>query len=93
MGAPRAVHVPTLRTIDFPNMSFGEDYAVGLQMTRRYRIGRIYDSLYWCRRWEDNTDHAMSLETSNRFAAYKDRLRTIEIAARQRLQQERSRQA
>ena len=93
LGAPRAFHVPTLRTIDFPNISFGEDYAVGLQMTRRYRIGRIYDSLYWCRRWEDNTDHAPSLETSNRFVAYKDRLRTIEIAARQRLQQERSRKA
>jgi hypothetical protein len=93
LGAPRAFHVPTLRAIGFPNMSFGEDYAVGLQMTRRYRIGRIYDSLYWCRRWEDNTDHAPSLETSNRFAAYKDRLRTIEIAARQRLQQQRSRNA
>lgn len=92
LGAPRAFHVPTLRSIGFPNISFGEDYAVGLQMTRKYRIGRIYDSLYWCRRWEDNTDHLPSLEAKNRFVAYKDRLRTIEITARQRLQQERSQQ-
>ncbi|RIK82340.1 MAG: glycosyl transferase [Planctomycetota bacterium] len=82
LGAPRAFHVPTLRSIGFPNVSFGEDYAVALQITRRYPIGRIYDSLYWCRRWEDNTDHALSLETKNRYAAYKDRLRSIEIAAR-----------
>lgn len=93
LGAPRAFHVPTVRTINFPNMSFGEDYAVGLRLCRRYRIGRIYDSLYWCRRWEDNTDHKPTLEASNRFAAYKDRLRTIEIAARQRLQQQQSRKA
>ena len=72
LGAPRAFHVPTLRTIGFPNVSYGEDYAVALQLTRRYRIGRIYDSLYWCRRWEDNTDHQLSLETRNRYAFYKD---------------------
>jgi hypothetical protein len=83
LGAPRAFHVPTLRTIGFPNVSFGEDYAVVLQLSRRYPLGRIYDSLYWCRRWEDNTDHALSLETRNRYALYKDRLRSIEIAASQ----------
>lgn len=87
LGAPRAFHVPTLRTIGFPNTSYGEDYAVAVQLSRRYPIGRIYDSLYWCRRWEDNTDHALPLETKNRYALYKDRLRTLEIAARQALAQ------
>ncbi|MBX3433191.1 MAG: glycosyltransferase family 2 protein [Pirellulales bacterium] len=82
LGAPRAFHVPTLRTIGFPNVSFGEDYAVALRMSRQYPIGRIYDSLYWCRRWEGNTDHALPLETQNRYASYKDRVRTIELAAR-----------
>lgn len=83
LGAPRAFHVPTLRTIGFPNVSFGEDYAVMLRLSRQYPLGRIYDSLYWCRRWEGNTDHALPLETRNRYAFYKDRLRSIEIAARQ----------
>ncbi len=83
LGAPRAFHVPTLRTIGFPNVSFGEDYAVALRLSREYPLGRIYDSLYWCRRWEGNTDHALPLETQNRYANYKDRLRSIEIAARQ----------
>jgi len=85
LGAPRAFHVPTLRTIGFPNASYGEDYAVAVQLTRRYPLGRIYDSLYWCRRWEDNTDHDLPLETKNRYALYKDRLRSLEIAARQAL--------
>ena len=83
LGAPRAFHVPTLREIGFPNVSYGEDYAVAIQLSRRYPVGRIYDSLYWCRRWEDNTDHALPLETKNRYAVYKDRLRSVEIAARQ----------
>jgi hypothetical protein len=83
LGAPRAFHVPTLRKIGFPNVSFGEDYAVALRMSREYPLGRIYDSLYWCRRWEGNTDHALPLETQNRYTFYKDRLRSIEIAARQ----------
>lgn len=87
LGAPRAFHVPTLRAIGFPNVSFGEDYAVALRLSRQYPLGRIYDSLYWCRRWEGNTDHALPLETRNRYAAYKDRLRSIEIAARQQAQQ------
>ncbi len=85
LGAPRAFHVPTLRQFGFPNTSYGEDYAVMIRLCREYRIGRIYDSLYWCRRWEGNSDHALPLETQNRYAFYKDRLRTIEIAARQQL--------
>jgi glycosyltransferase involved in cell wall biosynthesis len=84
LGAPRAFHVPTLRKMGFPNVSFGEDYAVALRVSREYAIGRIYDSLYWCRRWEGNSDHALPLETQNRYAFYKDRLRSIEIAARQK---------
>jgi glycosyltransferase involved in cell wall biosynthesis len=89
LGAPRAFHVPTLRTIGFPNVSYGEDYAVMLRLSRTYRLGRIFDSLYWCRRWEGNTDSALPLETSNRYAVYKDRLRSLEIAARQRLNEAR----
>lgn len=83
LGAPRAFHVPTLRTIGFPNVSFGEDYAVALRVSRQYKLGRIYSSLYWCRRWEGNTDHQLPLETRNRYAYYKDQLRSIEITARQ----------
>lgn len=83
LGAPRAFHTPTLRTIGFPNVSYGEDYAVALRLCRSYRVARIYDSLYWCRRWEDNTDSALPLETKNRYDRYKDGLRTAEIAARQ----------
>lgn len=85
LGAPRAYHVPTLRTIGFPNASYGEDYAVVVRLSREWRLGRIYESLYWCRRWEGNTDSALPLETSNRYSAYKDRLRTLEIAARKSL--------
>ncbi len=82
MGAPRAYHVPTLRQFGFPNVSYGEDYAVVLRLCRSYPVGRIYDSLYWCRRWEENSDSALAPETANRYDVYKDRLRTIEIAAR-----------
>lgn len=85
LGAPRAYHVPTLRTIGFPNVSFGEDYAVVLRLCREWRVGRIFDSLYWCRRWEGNTDSALPLETSNRYHTFKDRVRSIELAARQAL--------
>ena len=85
-GAPRAYHVPTLRTVGFPNVSYGEDYAVVLTLSRRHRLARIYDNLYWCRRWEGNSDSALSLEVSNRYALYKDRLRTLEIAARRKTQ-------
>jgi hypothetical protein len=85
LGAPRAFHVPTLRQFGFPNASYGEDYAVMIRISREYPIGRIYDSLYWCRRWEGNSDHALPIETQNRYALYKDRLRSIELAARQQL--------
>ena len=85
LGAPRAYHVPTLRQTGFPNVSYGEDYAVVLRLSRSYRVGRIYDSLYWCRRWEGNTDSALSLEMKNRYDVYKDRLRSLEIAARRQL--------
>jgi len=84
LGAPRAFHAPTLRAVGFPNVSYGEDYAAVVQLCRKYPLGRIYDSLYWCRRWEENSDSALSLQVSNRYHAYKDSIRTIEIAARQK---------
>jgi len=84
LGAPRAFDTSVLRQIGFPNVSYGEDYAVALRISRDYEIGRIYDSVYLCRRWEGNTDSALPIETLNRYDAYKDRLRTIEIDARHR---------
>jgi len=84
LGAPRAFDVTVLRRIGLPNTSYGEDYAVALRVSREYEIGRIYDSLYFARRWADNSDSALPLATMNRYDAYKDRLRTIEILARQR---------
>jgi len=83
MGAPRAFDTSVLRRIGFPNVSYGEDYAVALRLTRDYKIGRIYESLYLCRRWSDNTDAALSIEKQNRNDYYKDKLRTMEIKARQ----------
>jgi GT2 family glycosyltransferase len=83
LGAPRAFDTAVLRRIGFPNVSYGEDYAVALRISRDYEIGRIYDSVYLCRRWEGNTDSALPLETANRYDAYKDWLRTVEIRARQ----------
>jgi GT2 family glycosyltransferase len=85
LGAPRAFDTTILRGIGFPNVGYGEDYAVALRLSREFRIGRIYDSIYLCRRWEGNTDAALSVEQANRNDAYKDRLRTIEIRARRRL--------
>jgi hypothetical protein len=85
LGAPRAFDTAILRGIGFPNVGYGEDYAVALRLSREYRIGRIYESLYLCRRWEGNTDAALSVEQANRNDAYKDRLRTIEIQARRRM--------
>jgi hypothetical protein len=82
LGAPRAYHVPTLRKSGFPNVSYGEDYAAVLRLSRSYPVGRIYDSLYWCRRWEENSDSGLPPETANRYDFYKDRLRTIEHCAR-----------
>jgi glycosyltransferase involved in cell wall biosynthesis len=83
LGAPRAFDVTALRRIGLPNTSYGEDYAVALRVSREYEIGRIYDSLYFARRWSGNSDSALPLMTANRYDAYKDRLRTIEILARQ----------
>ncbi len=85
LGAPRAFFVPVLRNIGFPNTSYGEDYAVGLAISRQYRIGRIYDNLYLCRRWNGNSDAALSIEKQNTNNNYKDWVRTRELAARQRL--------
>jgi hypothetical protein len=90
LGAPRAFDVEILRRIGFPNVSYGEDYAVALRISREFEIGRIYDSVYLCRRWEGNTDSALPLETANRYDAYKDSLRTTEIRARQALNAVRS---
>lgn len=87
LGAPRAFFTPLLRQIQFPNTSYGEDYALGLIFSRRYRIGRIYDELYLCRRWEGNSDAALSIEKVNANNVYKDRLRTLEISARRRMLQ------
>jgi glycosyltransferase involved in cell wall biosynthesis len=84
LGAPRAFDVTVLRRIGLPNTSYGEDYAVALRVSREYEIGRIYDSLYFARRWSGNSDSALPLATMNRYDVYKDRLRTIEILARQR---------
>ena len=83
LGAPRAFFTPLLRQVLFPNTSYGEDYAMGLAFSRRYRIGRIYDELYLCRRWGGNSDAALSVERVNANNSYKDQLRTIEISARQ----------
>jgi len=82
LGAPRAFDTPVLRRIGFPNISYAEDYAVALRMSRDYEIGRIYDSVYLCRRWEGNTDSALPIEMANRYDAYKDWLRTVEMRAR-----------
>ena len=85
LGAPRAFFTPLARQIKFPNTSYGEDYAMGLAFSRRYRIGRIYDELYLCRRWEGNSDAALSIEKINANNIYKDQLRSLEISARQQL--------
>ena len=87
LGAPRAFFTPLVRQIQFPNTSYGEDYALGLAFSHRYRIGRIYDELYLCRRWGGNSDAALSVERVNANNLYKDRLRTMELKARQQMLQ------
>ena len=82
LGAPRAFYTPVARGIGFPDVSYGEDYAMGLAISRRYRIGRIYDSLYLCRRWTGNTDHGLSRDRINANNSYKDWVRTMELRAR-----------
>ncbi len=84
LGAPRAFFTPLVREIGFPNTSYGEDYALGLAFSRNYRIGRIYDELYLCRRWGGNSDAALSIDRVNANNTYKDQLRTMEIIARQK---------
>lgn len=86
-GAPRAFYVPALRRFWFPNVSYGEDYAVGLRISRHYEIGRIYESIYLARRWEGNSDARLDAAAASRNDQYKDRLRTIEILARKRMNQ------
>ena len=87
LGAPRAFFTPLVRQIGFPNTSYGEDYALGLIFSRNYRIGRIFTELYLCRRWGGNSDAALSIDKINANNLYKDRLRTLEILARQQMLQ------
>lgn len=88
LGAPRAFYTPILRTINFPTTKYGEDYAVGLRICRDYKIGRIYDVIYNCRRWEGNSDAALDIEKVNANNTYKDRIRTWELMARIRKNQQ-----
>lgn len=85
LGAPRAFYTPILRQNLLPNTSYGEDYAAGLALSHRYRIGRIYEPLYLCRRWEGNSDAALDVARVNANNFYKDKIRTIELRARQRM--------
>lgn len=88
LGAPRAFYTPVLREITVPDVSYGEDYAVGLAISRHYQIGRIYEPLYLCRRWDENSDAALDVNKMNAHNLYKDRIRTIELLARKRLNEE-----
>ncbi len=90
LGAPRAFFTPLLRQLQFPNTSYGEDYAMALAFSRRYKIGRIFSELYLCRRWGGNSDAALSIEKVNANNLYKDRLRTMELSARQMCNQGRT---
>lgn len=89
LGAPRAFYTPVLREIRVPNTSYGEDYALGLMFSREYQIGRIYDVLYLCRRWDGNSDAALDVAKVNANNLYKDRLRTWEVEARIRFNKQR----
>ena len=82
LGAPRAFYTPVLKAIKVPNTSYGEDYALGLRFSREYQIGRIYDVLYNCRRWKDNSDASLDIVKMNNHNLYKDRIRTWELQAR-----------
>jgi glycosyltransferase involved in cell wall biosynthesis len=84
LGAPRAFYTPVLREIKIPNVSYGEDYSVGLAISRQYKIGRIYHSIYMCRRWEGNSDAQLDLIRINANNVYKDRIRTFELLARKK---------
>ncbi|MGN0309621.1 MAG: glycosyltransferase family 2 protein [Bacteroides sp.] len=82
LGAPRAFYTPVLREVKVPNTSYGEDYALGLNFSRKYQIGRVYDVVYLCRRWEDNSDASLDINKMNAHNLYKDRIRTWELQAR-----------
>lgn len=86
-GAPRAFYTPLARKISFPNTSYGEDYAMALRIASEYKVGRIYESLYLCRRWQDNSDASLSVEKKNAYNTYKDWIRTCEILRRQNAKQ------
>jgi glycosyltransferase involved in cell wall biosynthesis len=90
MGAPRAFNSGVMRGIKFLNVSYGEDYAAALRICREYRIGRIYESLYLCRRWSGNTDAALGIQERNRNDTFKDKIPTAEILARQKMNQEKA---
>ena len=90
MGAPRAFDLSVIRRMGFPNVSYGEDYAAALHITRDYKVGRIYENLYWCRRWKDNTDAGLSVGKKNRHDFYKDQLRSGEIEARKKIKETRT---
>ena len=81
-GAPRAYYTPLVRNVLFPNVSYGEDYAVALRVSRDYTVGRIYDSIYFCRRWDGNSDADLSIELTNKHNEYKDFIRSVELIAR-----------
>jgi len=85
LGAPRAFYVPVLRSIRIPNVSYGEDYAVGLAISRNYQIGRIYEPLYLCRRWDENSDASLDIAKTNNYNYYKDKIRSTELLARKQL--------
>ena len=82
LGAPRAFYTPVLREVKVPNTSYGEDYALGLNFSRRFQIGRVYDVVYLCRRWDDNSDASLDVVKMNGHNLYKDRIRTWELQAR-----------
>ena len=88
LGAPRAFSTALMRDIGFPNVSYGEDYAAALRVCREYRIGRVYECLYLCRRWPGNTDAALDLESANKNDLFKDGVRTAESAARRAMMNE-----
>jgi len=85
LGAPRAFYTPVLRSIQVPNVNYGEDYALGLAISRNYQIGRIYEPLYLCRRWDENSDSSLDIVKMNAHNSYKDKIRTLEFWARQQL--------
>ena len=82
LGAPRAFYTPILRELKVPNTSYGEDYALGLNFSRQYQIGRVYEVVYLCRRWDDNSDASLDIVKMNAHNLYKDRIRTWELQAR-----------